>query len=263
MISSTGNAGPVTTIWAFRHGETDANKTKSLSGAAAVGPKFDINEKGRQQAEALAGQVAKKCLDLKVIYSSDLQRAIDTANIVAGAYQPNQIEIILKPQLREIFHGAFEGGPDGPRNAEGDRLCAAVPGKPISDRFCHWRIHPLTRKVVGDDVAVRDIAKAIKGKDPRPETVLELYKRAESVFSQLAEKHPGQTIGVSAHGGILGTLAEALRFKDKDVVLPPYYTKASHIKACGEVLMPAATKVGNCALLCFRYHHGSKRLELV
>lgn len=252
-----------TDIIAWRHGETYANKEHSLSGAATVGSKFNLNETGQKQAAELAKQVFSAYPELKFVYSSDLPRALETAKIVASQYRTDQIELIKNAQLRETYHGEFEGGSDEPRNQAAEEQCSKVPKLPIADKYQFWRFHPVTKKSVNDDVQVRDIAKAIEEKDPTPETVYELHRRAMTVFKDIAKKHGGMTIAVSSHGGFLGTLAEALRYEGKEVVLPPYYVKAQHIASDGKVIMPAASKVGNCALLKFRYYHDTEKLELL
>lgn len=88
------------TLYLIRHGETDANKTGILQGQQNT----LLNSNGLAQAQQLAQQC--QSLNLHQLYSSDLQRAGDTANAIAMHCQltPN-----LTPALRELRFGHLEG----------------------------------------------------------------------------------------------------------------------------------------------------------
>ena len=62
----------------IRHGENDFTKTNKLAGRL---PKVHLNEKGQKQAQALAE--ALKGVPIKAIYSSPLDRAMETATPIA------------------------------------------------------------------------------------------------------------------------------------------------------------------------------------
>jgi broad specificity phosphatase PhoE len=83
-----------------RHGETDWNVERRFQGQADP----PLNEAGRTQARALAGQLAGE--DLDAIYTSDLARARETAEIVAAR---TGAPVIALPELREIDVGEWEG----------------------------------------------------------------------------------------------------------------------------------------------------------
>jgi 2,3-bisphosphoglycerate-dependent phosphoglycerate mutase len=68
----------VTTILMARHGETDWNRDNRFQGHADP----PLNELGREQAHELAERLAREELD--AVYTSPLQRARETAKIVAG-----------------------------------------------------------------------------------------------------------------------------------------------------------------------------------
>jgi len=63
-----------------------------------------LNEKGRKQAEALGE--ALKDFPITAIYSSPLERAIETAQPIAKA---RNLEIIQEPELLEADLGTWEG----------------------------------------------------------------------------------------------------------------------------------------------------------
>lgn len=90
----------MTTLLLVRHGETDWNRADRFQGHADP----PLNELGREQARALAERLAG--LDLAAVYSSDLQRAIETAAILA---EPHALDVSRRPGLREIDVGEWSG----------------------------------------------------------------------------------------------------------------------------------------------------------
>jgi len=90
----------VTTILLARHGETDWNREGRFQGHADP----PLNETGRAQARELAEQLAPIPVD--VVYSSDLLRARETAEIVAAR---KELPITVDPALREIDVGSWSG----------------------------------------------------------------------------------------------------------------------------------------------------------
>ena len=64
----------------IRHGENEYVKTGKMAGRL---PGVHLNEKGQKQAQALGD--ALKDVPIKAIYSSPLERAIETATPIASA----------------------------------------------------------------------------------------------------------------------------------------------------------------------------------
>jgi broad specificity phosphatase PhoE len=87
----------------FRHGETDWNLEKRLQGQI-MDPPVHLNNKGVGQAKEAAVLLKDKSLD--VIFSSDLHRALETAEIVADVYS---LDIIQDSRLRETDFGELQG----------------------------------------------------------------------------------------------------------------------------------------------------------
>jgi broad specificity phosphatase PhoE len=89
-----------TGIWLARHGETDANAEGRVQGS--IDP--PLNDRGREQARALAEEARK--LHLRALYSSNQERARETAAIVGAA-------LGLEPQadarFAESHRGEWEG----------------------------------------------------------------------------------------------------------------------------------------------------------
>jgi phosphoserine phosphatase len=90
----------VTTLYLARHGETDWNREGRWQGHALT----PLNETGREQARVLADRL--KAVSLAAIYSSDLPRALETAQIIGSK---RGLKAIPDPDLRELDVGSFEG----------------------------------------------------------------------------------------------------------------------------------------------------------
>ena len=83
-----------------RHGETAWNAHQRYQGVTDVA----LSAKGQRQAQALAPRLSGETID--AIYSSDLQRAWQTAATIAGACR---LPVHAEPRLREANFGLWEG----------------------------------------------------------------------------------------------------------------------------------------------------------
>lgn len=90
----------MTRVFIVRHGATDWNHTKRAQGHADI----PLNEEGRNHATRAARELASE--EITAVYSSDLQRAYDTAKAIADAHG---LEVHADPRLREIDQGEWEG----------------------------------------------------------------------------------------------------------------------------------------------------------
>jgi broad specificity phosphatase PhoE len=90
----------VTELLLVRHGETDWNRERRFQGHADP----PLNETGREQAQALAAELAGEGIDL--VYTSDLARAVETAEIVAARLGA---DVHSMRDLREIDVGEWQG----------------------------------------------------------------------------------------------------------------------------------------------------------
>ena len=156
--------GLSTRIVAIRHGETAWNVDTRLQGQLDI----PLNDTGRWQASRLAEAIAHE--GIAAVYSSDLQRAFDTARVVADACG---LPVIADAGLRERGFGIFEGHTFAEieqRWPEG------------SER---WR--------------KRDVDFGPEG----GEVLHAFYARAIGTAERLALAHRGQTIALVAHGGVM------------------------------------------------------------
>lgn len=160
----------VTRILAVRHGETAWNRATRIQGHTDI----DLNELGRWQAARLA--LALRDEPIAAVYSSDLRRARDTAEAVAGS---RGLPVHAHIGLRERGFGRFEG-------QTWDELALRYPTETLA-----WRKR------------MPDFA------PPGGESLLQLRERVEGTAAELAARHPGEQILLVAHGGVLDVLYRA------------------------------------------------------
>lgn len=278
MTAVQASSNFITDFYIWRHGETEANKEKLLSGGAPElisdieywSKMTSLNEQGKQQAAELGSLVVNKCA-LDVIYTSDLTRAYDTASAVVSAYKlaGRSIKLHTNMQLREILQGKYEMTPAKDRNEAGQQLLKTLleKGEGVSyDKFAAWKLHPLASpdQVIGEECLVNDVVdvnKYLATKEVNPETPWQLFNRIMVELVKIANEHPQEKIGISTHGAVLATLIEGLNTEFTGTYLPTHYN-GTEIKVRDKVI-PAVVKVKNCALIHFQYDHDSKRLSLV
>lgn len=85
----------------IRHGENEYVKTSKLAGRL---PGIHLNERGQKQAQALGE--ALRDVPMKAIYSSPLERAMETAVPIAEA---RKLEIQPEPDLMDTDIGNWQG----------------------------------------------------------------------------------------------------------------------------------------------------------
>ncbi|HEX5345111.1 MAG TPA: histidine phosphatase family protein [Duganella sp.] len=158
-----------TTILLIRHGETAWNAVRRLQGHIDI----PLNEEGQRQATALARALAAQKLD--AIVSSDLQRAMQTAQAVAALH--GKLSLQTDAQLRERAYGVFEG------------MLYQDIQRQYPEDFARWQ--------------ARDIEAVMPAGDRVAESFHQFYDRAIAGLRAVAARHAGQTVAVVAHGGVL------------------------------------------------------------
>jgi len=172
----TQNATPAgaTTILLIRHGETAWNAERRLQGHLDIA----LNAEGERQAAALGAALAGEPIDLVV--SSDLARARQTAEAIERARGPRGIDragLLLDPQLRERCYGGFEG-----------LLYSEIAARfPLE--FAAWQ--------------ARNVDAVLPPGQNQGETFRGFFERATKAILGHAARHPGQTLALVAHGGVL------------------------------------------------------------
>ena len=164
----------MTTLLLARHGETDWNRDGRWQGLSDT----RLNDLGREQAQELAAGLDDA---VDVIYSSDLARARETAEIVAARLR---LEVRFDSRLRERGFGAWEG----------------LTTTEIEDQFAEshhrWR--------AGEGAGADDA-----------EPFADFAARIHSFLEDAVQRHPGETLLVIAHGGsirVIHALATGLDY---------------------------------------------------
>jgi len=162
----------VTEFLLVRHGETDWNRDRRFQGHADP----PLNETGREQARTLAAELAGEKVD--AVYTSDLARASETAEIVARRLG---VPVVADTALREIDVGEWQGltwqeiearFPDGVRNWherghgwEGGETYDALGERVVRALRRIGAEHPAGRiLVVGHGGTVRSVRALIEGR---------------------------------------------------------------------------------------------------
>lgn len=152
----------------FRHGQTDWNLEHRIQGSNDI----PLNKTGKEQAKKLAQRLQHEIID--VIYSSPLQRAIETAKTVAFYHEK---DAIILDDLFEMHFGELEGKIKSVRN----------------------QLYPWF------DVANDEHRKKLK-MDTFAETIANLQKKT---IPELVKKHPNQTVALSTHDQKMRSLMAA------------------------------------------------------
>lgn len=98
---------PDVTLYLIRHGETDWNRDARYQGQTNIG----LNEHGRAQALRNGLRLATLSPDIAAadFFSSPLDRAIDTMDIIRGAMGLAAKDYRVEPELIELHYGHWEG----------------------------------------------------------------------------------------------------------------------------------------------------------
>jgi broad specificity phosphatase PhoE len=151
-----GPAHVTTTVFLIRHGVTDWHRERKILGQRDIG----LNADGILQAQAV--MEALRGMDIGEVISSPLLRAVQTAEIIAGAFDT---EIARDPRLADFRVGKWEGMSydDVERSPEyqrfvADPLAEKIPGgedlKQIRDRAVNAVEQALRDSPAGENLAI-------------------------------------------------------------------------------------------------------------
>lgn len=166
-----------TIIYLTRHGQTEWNIEKRLQGRG----NSPLTEAGIQRAEELRERI--KDIDLDVIYSSPIERALHTANIVKG---DKAVEVITEEGFIEMCFGDYEG-------RKTDEVMQENP---------EWNIE----LIMHGDVNLCA---------PNGENLGSVRNRVKKSMDRIIDENRGKTVLIVAHGITLKALM--YYFKDEEV----------------------------------------------
>lgn len=187
----------VTTLYLIRHGETEGSETKRYKGSIDV----PLSEKGIEQVKKVAvfirehlrlessakyqsylrdihktkgprGQGVKgsrKAQRLAAVYTSNLSRAVKSAEIIARPYKLKPIQM---KELRERSFGIWEG------------MSFTEIKERYPEEFSAWAGNPLKYSPV------------------EGESTVEVEKRVMKAVNRILKKHKGDEIAIVSHGGV-------------------------------------------------------------
>ena len=165
---STEKNGNITTIYVVRHGESVGNLHRICLGHTDL----DLTDLGLMQAKKTAD--ALENVDFSAIYSSDLQRAVHTAEPHAAK---RGLDINTTTDFRELYFGTWEN--------------ASV--LMLKEKF-HEQFMIGWRQNFGTFTA------------PEGESVVEMAERMARGLANIASKHLGEKILVTSHAAAIRAL---------------------------------------------------------
>ena len=165
----------MTTVYLIRHGETEGADSRRYKGHIDV----PLSENGIEQIKRVAMYLSQNTelriqnADLTAVYTSDLSRAIKSAEIIAGPYG---LKPVVVEGLKERSFGVWEG-------MSFDEIKEKWP-----EAFNAWAANPLKFSPMGGEstIAVRD--------------------RVIQAFEEIMRKHNGENIAIVSHGGVIRVL---------------------------------------------------------
>lgn len=154
----------MTRLLLIRHAQNEWVRTGRLAGWTSG---VHLNEEGRRQAEALGKRLAGD--NLAAVYSSPLERAVETAQAVLK-HHPH-LELQIEEGLGEVMLGEWTGRPL--RQLARTRLWRVVQAYPAGARF------------------------------PEGESFQEMQARVVGALDRIAEMHPRESVAVFSHSDVL------------------------------------------------------------
>jgi probable phosphoglycerate mutase len=201
-IRLLSSAGPGRTrLVLVRHGEP----VVAIKGIVG-GPKGDVGltERGRDQVRAVAGRLAAsgELGEVAALYASTLPRAIETAELLAPAL--GGLSVQVRHDVREHDPGEMDGM----------LWSEAIAKFPIPN----FDTHP--------DVPVAPGGESLSG----------FHERVRAALRDLVGEHPGETVVIACHGGVVACAVGAAFGlpSDRRVPLPTHYSSLTELVAVGD-----------------------------
>ena len=166
-------------LYFIRHGQTEHNVKGLIQGHSDS----DLTEEGKKQALELQNRF--KNIKLAAIFSSDLNRAKETAKIIA---LPHKLKVNYSQALRERNYGSIEGKP----RELLDKIYESFDKLTHKERF-HHRANPLA------------------------ESNKDVIERLLPFLKQVYKQHQGKSVLMVTHGGLMGIFLRYIGFVTPDM----------------------------------------------
>ena len=154
----------LTRLWLIRHAEVETRYQKTFGGRIDM----NLSARGRSQAETLAAYLEDRNFD--AIYASPMRRVQQTLAPLLKNGAPAQT---ILPGLREVDFGDWTG----------------YNWEEVRKKF---GVHPYDWL---DEIEL--------GAVPNGETGLQFRTRVESCLFKIIRRHPGGTVAIYCHGGVI------------------------------------------------------------
>lgn len=154
-----------TTVLLVRHGQNDWVGKHKLAGWT---PGVHLNKHGRLQAESVGKRLAKAKTKIDAIYTSPLERTVETASLIAKHLD---MSITQYKEIGEVEYGDWTG--KAIKKLAKDPSWAVVQYYPSNAQF------------------------------PKGESIYEMQARGVQAVNKLVAKHPGQTVMVVSHADVI------------------------------------------------------------
>lgn len=185
-----------TTFYLVRHGETQWNKEGRLQGQK----NSDLTSQGVAMVETLARTM--QSLPVAAIYSSDLGRALQTAQILAKAHH---LTVIESKEIRERTFGEYDG-------------------------WLRQDFKEKTKELWKKFEKLPDHKKRNFSFATGYESDNQIVKRLENFLFTIAPRHKNQTVVVVTHGAILRTFLSHLGILPAEMLIPGAFENAGFVK---------------------------------
>jgi probable phosphomutase (TIGR03848 family) len=157
----------VTQLLLIRHGMNDWVGSGRLAGWT---PGVYLNDEGRRQAEALGARLAS--VNLAAVYSSPLERAVETAQAIVSPHP--RLDVMIENDVGEVHYGEWNG--KRLRRLERTRLWKIIQATPSFARF------------------------------PGGESIREMQARAIAAVERIRFAHPEGTVALVSHGDVISVI---------------------------------------------------------
>lgn len=157
----------MTRLYIVRHGQTKWNIESRAQGSKNI----ELTEKGREQAKLLAQRI--KDYEIDCIYSSDLDRAFDTAMMIG---KEKNLQVSKIEGLREMCFGEWEG-------LTNDKI-----KEDYMEHYTIWRNKPHQAHIPGG------------------EKLVEVQKRGLKAIHEIITNNKNKNILIVSHGITIKTI---------------------------------------------------------